>query len=363
MQKRPYLYLIAFTFLAFALSSCINDDKEPGSLRSSFSSVKFNSPRSGEKFIYGDTIHFDVELIKESKKIVESLGLYINGELVYEENANKMLFDYPSTSGSGGNIKLKAVVKYTDGTNSRRRMEINVLSDKAPEKMTYQLVNTYPHDVTSYTQGLIYDSKEGLLFEGTGNYAESKLIKIRVGDEKAKKEIQISDKYFGEGITMWHDSIFQLTYKNKKGFYYDREFNLLGEFTYPSEGWGLTTDGTSLIMSDGSATLFYLNPRTFEIEKSIQVFNDKGLMYNINELEYVDGIIYANIYQSDFIAKIDAHSGKLIALINMKGILDKKLVKGRIDVLNGIAYNPQMNTFYVTGKWWPSLFEVRFVKE
>ena len=162
---------------------------------------------------------------------------------------------------------------------------------------------------------------------------------------------------------MWHDSIFQLTFKNKKGFYYDRDFKLLGEFTYPSEGWGLTSDGKSLIMSDGSATLFYLNPHTFQIEKSIQVFNEKGLIYNINELEYVDGYIYANIYQTDFIAKIDAHSGQLLALIDMKGILDKKLITGRIDVLNGIAYNPLAQTFYVTGKWWPRLFEVRFVKE
>jgi glutamine cyclotransferase len=362
MQKKPFLFLLAFTLLAFILSSCA-DDNEPGSLRSSFSSLKFSSPRSGEKFTFGDTIHFDLKLIKESNKIVESLGLYINGELIHEEKASEMLFDYPTTAGSGGSIKIKGVVKFSDGTNSRRRMEISVLSDRAAEKMTYQLVNSYPHDVTSYTQGLIYDSKEGLLFEGTGNYSESKLLKIKVGDEKAKKEIPISDQYFGEGITMLHDTIFQLTYKNKKGFYYDREFNLLGEFTYPSEGWGLTTDGTSLIMSDGSATLFYLNPHSFEIKKSIQVFNDKGLMYNINELEYVDGIIYANIYQTDFIAKIDAHSGQLLGLINMKGILDKNLVEGRIDVLNGIAYNPQMNTFYVTGKWWPRLFEVRFVKE
>ena len=356
---------IAFLFLSssvFLLPSCA-EDKAPKALRSSLSQLEFNSPGPGAKFLFGDTIIFDLQQIKEEEKVVEGISLYINGELMHEEKGDRMHYAYPSDIGSGGELKIKGVVKYTDGTSSRRRMEIKVLSPEKAEKMTYQLVNSYPHDPTSYTQGLIYDTKEGLLFEGTGNYTESRLLKFKVGAELPEMTIPIPDQYFGEGITLLHDTIFQLTYQNKKGFFYDRNFKKLGEFTYPSEGWGLTTDGKHLIMSDGSANLFYINPTTFQIEKTVQVFNEKGLMYYINELEYVDGIIYANIYQTDLIAKIDAHSGQLLALIDMKGILDKKQVNGKIDVLNGIAYNPQLETFYVTGKWWPKLFEVRFVKE
>lgn len=361
MSLNNFIYALAIVLLTMLLHSCTEDSK-PKKVKSSSSKLNFTSPKSGEEFTYGDSILFSFKSIDE-KKTADKVSLFINGELVYENQGNSLNYMYATKDGSGGQVKVKGVVDFMDGTNSRRRIGISIKSDEEPVKLTYQLINTFPHDVTSYTQGLIYDENEDLLFEGTGNYTQSRLLKTRVGDDKAEFSIEVPDEYFGEGITLMNDTIYQLTYKNKRGFFYDRDFVLLGEFTYPTEGWGLTHDGTSLIMSDGSANLYFLNPKTFKTEKYIQVFSDKGQVFNINELEYVDGIIYANIYTTNYIAKIDAKSGKLLALINMEGILKKEAVKGKIDVLNGIAFNPSMQSFYVTGKWWPQLFEVRFIEE
>lgn len=359
--KRVFLVLI-IGLLSVFFYSCEEDVRPKKKIKSTSSKLDFTSPKAGSEFIYGDSVLFTLHS-KDETKGAERIRLFINGELIYETEGGEMKYQYATSNGSGGKVRVKGTVFYSDNTSSSRRIGISIKSEKEPVKMSYQLINTFSHDASSYTQGLVYDSKEDLLFEGTGNYTESRLLKTKLGEEKADHFIDIPSKYFGEGITLMNDTVYQLTYKNKLGFYYDREFNLLGEFSYPTEGWGLTHDGTSLIMSDGSANLYYLNPRTFETEKSVQVFSNKGQLYNINELEYVDGIIYANIYTTNLIAKIDAKSGMLLALINMEGILDRNIVKGKIDVLNGIAFNPSFQTYYVTGKWWPRLFEVRFVEE
>lgn len=361
MNKTLPAYITLLGILTLFLGSCESGSKTK-SLRSSATKLEFSSPKSGAKFIWGDTINFKFQLKKEGESKAKSIALYIDGNRVHENEGGAMDFKYPSSLGSGGQIKIKGLVTYEDGTNSRRNMGIKIVAAQAPEKLTYQLVNTFDHDHTAYTQGLQYDLKEDLLFEGTGNYTESRLLKTRIGESEALLDVAIPDEFFGEGISLLNDTVYQLTYKKKRGFYYDRTFNKLGEFTYPSEGWGLCNNGENLIMSDGSAKLFFLDPSTFKIVKTIQVFSDKGPIHNLNELEYVDGIIYANIYTSNLIAKIDAESGMLLALINMEGILKKEDVKAKIDVLNGIAYNPTYQTFYVTGKWWPKLFEVRFVE-
>jgi glutamine cyclotransferase len=345
------------------LYSCEEEDKPLKKVRSSAAKLTFKSPKSGTQFTWGDTIHFDIALKKNETRTAEKINLFVNGDLISEENSASLIFDYPSSEGSGGNVKIKAVVKFSDGTSSRRRIGVKIWSDSPPKMLSYQLINTFDHNIKSYTQGLVYDSREDLLFEGTGNYTESRLLKVELGKTSPVKEIEIPDQYFAEGITLRNDTVFQLTYKRKTGFYYDREFKKLGEFNYPTEGWGLTHNDNHLIMSDGSASLFFLNPSTFKIEKTIQVFTDKGPMHNINELEYVNGVIYANIYTTQYIAKIDAISGKILALINMEGLLDNVDVKNKIDVLNGIAFNPQYQSFYVTGKWWPKLFELRFIEE
>ena len=363
MNFQKILFVVGVILFIGCISSCEDDKKPSKSLKSSASKLNFKSPRSGAQFSWGDTIQFDISIKDGELKTPEKVSLFINGSLINEELGGEMKFAFPSSEGSGGSVKIKGVVKFTDGTTSRRRIGIKIRSKTPPSKMKYQLLNTFPHDTKSYTQGLLYDSQEELLFEGTGNYTESRLLKIKVGETQSVKEISMGDEYFGEGITLRNDTIFQLTYKRKKGFYYDREFKKLGEFTYPGEGWGLTHNNEHLIMSDGSANLFFIDPQTFKIERTIQVFSDKGPLHNINELEYVNGIIYANIYTTEYIAKIDARSGQLLALINMEGLLDDIEIIEDIDVLNGIAFNSHFQSFYITGKYWPNLFEVRFVDD
>jgi glutamine cyclotransferase len=300
---------------------------------------------------------------KVKSPLVKKISLYINDSLIAEVADVKLKHNYTISGGPGGQLKVVGSVEFEDGTSSTKRLGIKVNSNKKPISMSYELIKVHPHDPSSFTQGLIYDSKEDILIEGSGNYTESRLMKVKLGQAQPIFTIDLDDKYFGEGVTMMNDTIYQLTYKNKKGFYYDREFKLLGEFTYPTEGWGLTHNGKYLIMSDGSANLYFIHPSSFKIIKTLQVFSDKGQVYNLNELEYVNGHIYANIYTSDYIAKIDGKTGRVLALINMAGILKPEYQEGRVDVLNGIAYNPGFASFYVTGKWWPKLFEVRFIEE
>ena len=350
------ILLISFLFLMF---SC-EDEKKTKNIKSTSSKIEFRSPGSGENFHWGDTIQFEIGLKKGEERVVDKISLYINNVVVAEQSVDSFYFDYASANGTGGQVKVKAVVKFNDGSLSRKRLGLKILAKDKPVQLSYQLVNVFPHDKDAYTQGLVYEN--GFLYEGTGNYGKSHLRKIEVETGELIKDIALDDQYFGEGIAVLNDTIYQLTYKNKTGFYYNMDFDKLGEFSYTTEGWGLDQDGENLIMSDGSAYIYYLDPRTFEKEKSIQVFDHKGPVYQLNEMVSVDGVIYANVYTTDKIIKIDAQSGMVLAEIDTKGILKKEYITEQVDYLNGIAYNPDRNSFYITGKWWPKLFEVRFVE-
>ena len=351
--------ILIFSFL-FLMFSC-EDEKKTKSAKSTSSKIDFRSPKSGANFHWGDTIYFEIGLKKGEKRIADKISLYINNVVVAEQSGGTLDFDYASADGTGGQVKVKAVVKFNNGSISRKRLGLKILSKDKPIQLTYQLVNVYPHDLDAYTQGLVYEN--GFLYEGTGNYGKSHLRKVDVETGELIKDIKLDDKYFGEGIAVLNDTIYQLTYKNKTGFYYNMDFDKLGEFSYSTEGWGLDQNGEYLIMSDGSAYIYFLDRHTFEKVKSIQVFDHKGPVFQLNEMASVDEFIYANVYTTDKIIKIDARSGRVLAEINTKGILKKEYITEDVDYLNGIAYNPDRNTFFITGKWWPKLFEVRFVEE
>jgi glutamine cyclotransferase len=350
------ILILSFMFLMF---SC-EEKKKAKNIKSTSSKIDFLLPKSGESFQWGDTIYFDIELNKKEERVAEKITLFINNEVVAEQSGGTLNFDYLSASGTGGQVKVKTVIKFNDGSISRKRLGLKILAKEKPLQLKYELVNVYPHDKDAYTQGLVYEN--GFLYEGTGNYGTSHLRKVEIETGEFIKDIALDDIYFGEGIAILNDTIYQLTYKNKTGFYYNMDFDKLGEFSYTTEGWGLDQNGEYLIMSDGSAYIYYLNPRTFEKVKSIQVFDHKGPVFQLNEMANVDGVIYANVYTTDKIIKIDAQSGMVLAEINTKGILKKEYLTEQVDYLNGIAYNPDRNTFFITGKWWPKLFEVRFVE-
>jgi glutamine cyclotransferase len=230
----------------------------------------------------------------------------------------------------------------------------------APKIMSYSIIGTYPHDTSSYTQGLLI--YKGDLYEGTGNYGRSKLLKVDLQTGKSLKEISLDKAYFGEGITILRDTIYQLTWKEKKVFAYTlADFKKVKEFTINHDGWGLTNDGKNLIVSDGSSTLYYYDPSGFTLLKSQDVTEAGSLSFNLNELEFIDGFIYANQYEASYIFKIDPSTGAIVAKADLTTMWNRiKAIDTDADVPNGIAYDAATKKIYITGKWWPELYEVQF---
>ena len=225
---------------------------------------------------------------------------------------------------------------------------------------TYKLVNSYPHDPSAFTQGLVFE--EGFIYEGTGVKGQSTLRKVDLQTGDVLLIHELPKKYFGEGITIYGDRIIQLTWRSNIGFVYDKEsFRQIDEFSYPTEGWGITHDGDRLILSDGTATLYFMDPDSFEITGQIDVRDDDGPVALLNELEYILGEVYANVWQTDTIVRIDPQTGRVIGWIDLAGLLDSEESEEPVDVLNGIAYDPSDDRLFVTGKLWPSLFEIDVV--
>jgi glutamine cyclotransferase len=225
---------------------------------------------------------------------------------------------------------------------------------------TPSIISTLPHDTSSFTEGLeFYDST---LIESTGNYGPSKLLQLQPKTGKILKEVKLGEKFFGEGITVLHDTLYQLTWKESVVFVYDaKTFKKIKELPFKGEGWGMTNDGKNIIVSNGSSSLYYYEPGSFKLIKEVSVSENESAVPNINELEFVDGYIYANQWQYDYIVKIDPASGNVIAKLDLSGITDSvKKMDGNADVLNGIAYNRATKKFYVTGKHWPQIFEIQF---
>jgi len=225
---------------------------------------------------------------------------------------------------------------------------------------SYNIVNTYPHDRNAFTEGLVLE--DGVLYEGTGLYGQSTLRKVGLETGDILQIYELPDQFFGEGITIYGNRIIQLTWRSNIGFVYDKDsFELLQEFNYSTEGWGITHDGTRLTMSDGTSALYFLDPETFEKIGQIEVFDNHGPVTRLNELEYIQGEIYANVWQTDRIAIIAPETGRVIGWIDLAGLLTEEDRSEPVDVLNGIAYDAEADRLFVTGKLWPKLFEIELI--
>ena len=357
-MKRSFFPIVLVLCVFVIFFSCSNkSNKRP---RKPVSSIQIQPSKN--QYVFGDKITAQVETkLKDGE--IKSI------ELAYENQVLKETTELDFTVNSIelnklGNNRLVVNAEKTDELKNSRSKTLTVLSDVEPQQLIYRVINNYPHSKTSYTQGLEYYN--GYLYEGTGENGHSKLMKIDLLSGKPLQSIDLDDKYFGEGITILNDKIYQLTYHAQIGFVYTLEtFEKVDSFRFASaQGWGLTNDGTYLIMSDGTNVLTWLDPTDFSVVKTLQVANDKGLMTNLNELEYVDGFIYANIYTTDIIAKIDLNTGKVLEQINMAGLVNLYHREGdRIDYLNGIAYDKKNKRMFVTGKLYPKLFQVEFVSK
>ena len=229
-----------------------------------------------------------------------------------------------------------------------------------PTNIPFQVLNIFPHDTSSYTQGLIWH--EGKLWEGTGWETESKLLLTDLKTGKAIKSVKLPDNEFGEGITILNKKIYQLTWEDHKVYVYNlKTLKQEKVFDWPYEGWGITTDGKALLVSTGGSNIYWVDPSTFKITKTLGVSDNNGYVDSINELEWINGFIYANKYLTDYILKIDPASGQVVGKLNLTGLLQQsnQPIVANTDVLNGIAYNPTTGTIFITGKRWPALYELK----
>jgi len=224
----------------------------------------------------------------------------------------------------------------------------------------YKVIDQFPHDPQAYTQGLIFH--EGYLYESTGLRGRSSLRKVDLVPGEVLQKVDLDDPFFAEGLTLWDETLVQLTWQEQTGFIYDLDdFTLVDTFSYSTEGWGLTHDDTNLIMSDGTSSLFFLDPHTLKVVRTVEVLEYGTPVTRINELEYVLGEVFANVWQTNTIVRIDPQTGEVLGWIDLEGLLPVDVDPGTVDVLNGIAYDSTHDRLFVTGKLWPYIFEIALV--
>ena len=308
---------------------------------------------NANKNVISNTDTLKLSLSNPSNKKIDSVNYVMN---------NSPIADIFSLQNSSlGEKMIKAEVFY-GGKKEVALQKVIVVNGSTPKLYTYELLNTYPHDITSYTQGLEF--YKGVLYESTGQYGESKLRALDYKNDAILNNVNLSRSYFGEGLTVLNDKIYQLTWKEGRGLIYDvNTFETLGSFNYgqSKEGWGLCNDGRQLYKTDGSENIWILNAETLEEERFVQAYTNKGRLTNLNELEWVEGKIYANRYQKNGVAIINPINGAIEAVLDFKDLKNKVTNHPGLDVLNGMAYNPDTKTLFVTGKRWDKLFEVRII--
>jgi len=247
---------------------------------------------------------------------------------------------------------------FSNGPKSPEVPSSNNPSATVAKKVEWEVVDSYPHDPDAFLQGLLW--YENGFYEGTGLNGKSSLRHVEFPSGKVLKKIDLPQEYFGEGVALVNDHLIQLTWQSHKGFVYEREsFKKIREFSYPTEGWGLTYDGKNLILSDGSSSLFFLDPETFQTVRKIDVTMNGAPLRELNELEYIDGEIWSNVWQTDKIVRINPTTGLVTSYLDMTGILTRQYRTGNENVLNGIAYDAARKRIFISGKQWPRIFEIK----
>ena len=354
MKNYNFLFII---LLGITLANCGSEKKGKNSIFS-FDNSKFKQQYQPQESL-------DLGILNVNKKTVDSV-IYFNNDIKIGTKKGLEKLTFKLNNQKLGVQNLKAVV-YFAGENSEATTQIELVSNVTPKLLKYTIVNTYPHDIEAYTQGLEF--YRDTLYEGTGNgqgpsgkRGISSLRKTNYKTGEVYKKIELEDKYFGEGITILNNKVYQLTWQNNEGYVYDADtFKKEKTFQYPKqmEGWGLTSDGENLYMTESSETIHILDPATFKEVDHINVYSLDSKVPSVNELEWINGKIYGNVYQKNAIAIINPKTGAVEGIINLAD-LEKKITKLQdTDVLNGIAYNPKTKTLFVTGKNWDKMFEIR----
>ncbi|MDR1170763.1 MAG: glutaminyl-peptide cyclotransferase, partial [Prevotellaceae bacterium] len=297
----------------------------------------------------------NIKALADSVKM-DSCILNIDGK--YHSTHYSLPDEISLSSIKMGVRRMSLLVYSANNVTETILFNLKIIPASAPVMYNYKVINEFPHDKNAYTQGLFFN--EGFMYEGTGQNGYSSLRKVEIETGKVLQKQSLDSKYFGEGICLHNGKIYQLTWENREGFIYNyQDFTQTGKFNYNTEGWGITGDGTHLWMSDGTSNLYKINPDNMNVVEQIEVYTSQGAEQNINELEYINGKIWANVYTRDYIVIINPQTGEVTGKIDLSGILKKELRTQNTDVLNGIAFDKEKNLIFVTGKNWPKLFELR----
>jgi glutamine cyclotransferase len=369
MIQKPVAFLILF-LLIINLSCGPNKEVNGDPVRPTAPKVSrvstLQEPARPLTLPIGEEI--EVKLQLPDSVALDSVQVFLGGALkrsimggTAAPTSGVLEFNLPTAGEKTGKSGLRLRIYLEGGFSENQSQQITFLSDIVPIEYTYRVIKEYPHDPAAYTQGLQY--VDGWIFEGTGNYGTSSLRRVELESGKVEKNRDLDQSLFGEGITVFGERIYQLTYKSQVGFIYDKSsFEEIQKVYYQNqEGWGLTHNGTELIMSDGTHVIYFLDPEMFTINRQLEVYHNEGLADSLNELEYINGKIWANRYYTDEIVIIDPETGKVEGRINLKGILKATDRKSNTNVLNGIAWDQAGDRLFVTGKRWPKLFEVKAI--
>lgn len=356
-NKSPFfgIALAVFTLLMIGCNGNENTLDAPVELPR-LPPVKLVAPLNMEHYVIGADIEVKIDFSASDE--VESIALYVYDTLYQDklELENQSII-IQTTNAKVGKTSIYIAYTKKDGKEHRDTREIVLFSDVKPGYKTAKVMGTTPHLTASFTQGLEFYN--GNLYEGTGQYNQSILAEVDLNSGVHKRTVRMDANFFGEGITILNDTIYQLTWQSQTCVLYDMAFNEIGRLSYEGEGWGLCNDGQSIIMSNGSDKIVWRNPRTFEIEKYIYAFTPTESLVNLNELELIDNKLYVNIWQDDKIVELDPLTGKVLNFIDCKSIIGDGMVIGA-DVLNGIAHNTRSGKTYLTGKRWSKMYEVIF---
>lgn len=349
--------------ISLALISCQNGNKIPletkqESNTTELAFIEIQEPFNGDNFTIGNTINIAYKQVSDTD-IIDSVRLSVNSKRIV---SLKEVENYSwETKNELPGKKTISIEAFSKGKSDIKSIIIHLLSDIKPVEYTYKVIKTYPHSRDAYTQGLIFEN--GYFYESDGQYGKSSLRKVKLETGEAINFASIDPKVFGEGIALYKNKIYQISWREQACFVYDKEtLKQEQRFSYSMvEGWGLEFNGKNFLMTDGSNNIYFLDPEGFTQVDKIEVMSDKGAVDNLNELELIKGNIYANVYTQDYVVIIDPKTGKVIGIIDFSGLLPKKDYNNTTDVLNGIALNPKNGNLFVTGKNWPKLFEVAIV--
>jgi len=355
--------LFLSVFIAGGSPSCSTDqkqgarDKKPVVRHSDTRSLKLVKPDFSAKIVEGESFTLGFTWI-DTAGVTDSIEVFLDAGLAGVLGKETLSGEITAKGVYPGTRRLRAIVHHSSGKSETHVSQIVVLSASAPRTYNYRIKDTFPHDIGAYTQGFEY--YQGFFYEGTGQYGESTVRKTELKTGQVLKARNLPGDIFGEGITILNGKIYQISYRSQVGFVYDLEnFDLIQKIYYQNqEGWGLTNNGELVIMSDGTNHIYFMDPEYFHVTGKIEVMDHKGPVDALNELEWIEGKIWANRYLTDEIVIIDPESGRVDGKINMSGLLRPEDKHTKIDVLNGIAWDKVNRRLFVTGKFWPKIFEV-----